>query len=463
MSATAKAPATDSSVIKQMALYFSLFMIIMSIAAVFYTGEGFGEMFRGWGRILTAPAQLLCDYFSVGGLASTFFNAGVLGLIFTLIMYGLKINATTGVMAAFILTLSHSFFGMNLVNVWPMFLGTAIIYGIRKDKLRNHMDVAMFSMNFAPFVSEFLFRHELFGAAGIQIGDARLQPFGIPAAIIFGILIGFIFPAVLPSVKKLHNGLSLYNAGLASGFIGMMFYAFFYKTLGVAAPSAYTYENPIYIAHGGNYNLFCNIVLIILFASCIIIGLAKGGSFSGYAKLVKDSGAGANFLKDYGHGCTWMNFGLYGFLLLVYFDLVIYLMPGGVGFTGITAGFLLAALTFFASGQHPGIAWTIMVGYIILFAAVAGVSTALGRDIPWYLSTQGYLCTVALGTGLSPFAGVYGKKAGIFAGIVCAIFGCIVSTFHGGMILYNSGFGSGLASIIVFAVCDFYAKKKAAN
>ena len=128
MSATAKAPATDSSVIKQMALYFSLFMIIMSIAAVFYTGEGFGEMFRGWGRILTAPAQLLCDYFSVGGLASTFFNAGVLGLIFTLIMYGLKINATTGVMAAFILTLSHS----SLLSVRSVPLkDSAVFFAIR--------------------------------------------------------------------------------------------------------------------------------------------------------------------------------------------------------------------------------------------------------------------------------------------------------------------------------------------
>ncbi|MBQ6602842.1 MAG: DUF1576 domain-containing protein [Eubacterium sp.] len=460
MTANPTKTRSDSDVIKQMCLYFSLFMIIVSIAACIYTGQTAYQMFTDWARILTSPAQLLCDYFSVGGLAGTFFNAGLLGLIFTLIMYSLKANVTTGVLASFILTLSHSFFGMNLVNVWPMFLGCAIVYGIRKDKLRNHLDVAMFSMNFAPFVSELLFRHELFGSAQVPVAEAHLQIWGIPAAIIFGIVIGFIFPAILPSVKKLHNGLSLYNAGLASGFIGMMMFAFFYKTLGFGAPSTFTYENEIYIAHGNNYNLFCNVVLIILFASAVIIGCAKNKGFKGYGKLLKDSGHNANFIRDYGEGCTWMNFGFYGFLLLVYFDLVIFLMPKGVGFTGITAGFLLAALTFFASGQHPGTAWTIMAGYVILWAVIALCALGTGRDIPWFLSTQGYLCTVALGTGLSPFAGVYGKKAGIFAGIVCAIFGCIVSTFHGGLILYNSGFGSGLASIIVFAVLDHYKAKK---
>ena len=76
MTANPTKTRSDSDVIKQMCLYFSLFMIIVSIAACIYTGQIAYQMFTDWARILTSPAQLLCDYFSVGGLAGTFFKIG---------------------------------------------------------------------------------------------------------------------------------------------------------------------------------------------------------------------------------------------------------------------------------------------------------------------------------------------------------------------------------------------------
>ena len=163
----------------------------------------------------------------------------------------------------------------------------------------------------------------------------------------------------------------------------------------------------------------------------------------------------ADFIQEYGPGCVYINLGLHGLLLLAYMDGVI-LLTEGVGFTGPTLGVLLAALSFTAGGQHPKNVWPILAGFGLLWLAVFGLYALGDRSAPWTLSTQGYINGVALGTGLCPFAGCYGKRAGILAGVICAAICTSVSVIHGGLVLYNGGMSAGFTALILTPLLDHY-------
>ena len=45
-----------------------------------------GDIVRGLYRIVTDPSVLVSDYLEIGGIAATFINAGLLGLICTAIV-----------------------------------------------------------------------------------------------------------------------------------------------------------------------------------------------------------------------------------------------------------------------------------------------------------------------------------------------------------------------------------------
>ena len=79
-----------------------------------------------------------------------------------------------------------------------------------------------------------------------------------------------------------------------------------------------------------------------------------------------------------------------------------------------------------------------------------------GLDIPWTLSTQGYLNGAAFATGLCPIAGKYGWKKGVIAGILHAVICTSTSGMHGGFVLYNGGFTAGLTALIMIPVLDSY-------
>ncbi|MBR3693640.1 MAG: DUF1576 domain-containing protein, partial [Erysipelotrichales bacterium] len=113
-------------------------------------------------------------------------------------------------------------------------------------------------------------------------------------------------------------------------------------------------------------------------------------------------------------------------------------------------------LTFTARGQHPKNVWPILAGFVALYLFVLGLSTVTGSEVPWTLSTQGYINAAAFATGLCPITGIFGRRYGIAAGVVCAIICTSTSAIHGGFVLYNGGFSAGLAALLVQPVLEFY-------
>ncbi len=454
---------------KQNGIAFSLFALFLSLSflaavpvAMRVTDTNTDTLLQNLFRICTSPSKLVTDYFAVGCLASTLLNAGICGLAcnFLILISGTRASSTT--FAAYILVIAHCFYGLNLINMWPPFVGVIIYCLVTKNPLRKNLHVAMFATALAPFISDFLFSYPL--GVYVNVLGVNVNIVGIAMSVLFGFGSGFLVPALLPGTTAMHRGYNMYKAGLALGMFGIFVYCFLYQTLGIEPAAAVVEENAQHPEGVGQvYWGFMNIFFIILFSVCELLGFFLNKcSFRNYRQLLGCTGYGLDFADKFGMPVCFINFGVYGFCILAYLNLVFLLpeifpfLPAGVGFTGPTVGVTFAALTFSADGQHPKNVAPIALGYTILFAITCGICAVNALDIPWTLSTQAYINGLAFATGLCPIAGKYGWKWGVVAGLVSAIICTSTAAMHGGFVLYNGGFNAGLTALILIPVLDFY-------
>lgn len=453
---------------RQNSVAFSLFALFLSLSffvavpiALQMTGESMDALWESLYRIVTGPSKLVTDYFDLGSLAATLLNAGICGFACNLMILVSRTQANATTFAAYILVIAHCFYGLNFINMWPPFIGVLIYCFITKHPVRKNLHIAMFSTALAPFISDFLFSYPI--GKYFPIGDTGVGVVGIVLSLVFGTVAGFLVPALLPGTTAMHRGFNMYKAGLALGIFGIFVYCFLYETMGISPKGAPMGENHIYESFGNSYWLFMNLFFAVLFAVSVLLGFfLNGRSFHGYRSLLQSTGYGLDFADRFGMPLCFINFGVYGFCILAYLNLIFLLpvifpmLPEGVGFTGPTVGVTFAALTFSADGQHPRNVAPIVLGYGLLFAFVCGVCALTGMSIPWTLSTQAYINGLAFATGLCPFAGKYGWRIGVLAGLVSAIICTSTAQMHGGFVLYNGGFNAGLTALILLPVLDFY-------
>ncbi len=446
-------------------LFVSLFFLLSVPVAVIYTQEW--DFWLNLWRIMTSPCELVTDYFALGGLGSTLFNAAVCGLFANLIIYVCKAESNATILAGYMLIVAHCFYGLNFINMWPPFFGVLLYCLVMKRPVYQNIHIAFFSTALAPFVSEVLFRYSV---GAFDASSPEISPISIILALILGLAVGFVVPSLLPGTARMHRGYSLYKAGLAIGILGIFINAFMHDTLGIENPEKIKIDNPEYFAMPYAYRTFMNIFFILLFALTLLLGflLDKKG-IRNYRSLIKCTGYGNDFTNKFGMPLCMVNIALYGFAILVYLNLVFVLpeifpaLPHGVGFTGPTVGVIFAALTFASDGQHPRNVFPIAIGYATLFAVVIIICSVCGTDIPWTLSTQAYINALAFATGLCPIAGKYGFGYGILAGFLSAIICTVTADMHGGFVLYNGGFTAGLTALVLIPILDFYNVKPKHN
>lgn len=443
--------------IKAICFNFSVCFFIASFAATIYLNL-WGHVWKDFIKLLVQPGPLVTDYFMLGNIASAFLNAGICGMTFTLLIIFLKVECRPSYLAGYFLVVAHCFYGLNFLNMWPPVLGILLFTKVFRIGFRHNLDMAMFSTAFGPFISEMLFRYHVWNyyiAYQVQVSIL-----GFIYVIIFSIFLGFAIPAMLPGALKLHKGFNLYNGGLAFGLLGLFIYAFMYKTMGIEPPHATPTPNVIYASHTNSYQIFSTWFFVIVFALFILWGwYLNGKSFKGYKELLKSTGHTADFFSEYGAPKVILNIGFYGFVVFTYFLLVIS-FTDGAGFTGPTVGVILAAMTFSSQGQHPANVWPIFLGYVVLSLFVTLMCAISGVDLPWTLSTQGYLNGAAFATGLCPIAGRYGKRYGVIAGILAAIICTSTSSMHGGLMLYNGGLTTGITALIMVPCLEYYWRDK---
>jgi len=239
------------------ALVWSLFLLAAAPIGAIYSGEGWG-IFTSFYTLITSPAKLITDYFSLGSLGATLLNAGLCGLFCNLNIWIFKAKPSATLLAGYFLVIAHCFYGLNLLNMMPPFLGILVFCVIRKERIGNMLHLAMFSTSLGPFISDFLFRYTL-GDQFVQ-GAPQVTLGGILITIFFGLSAGFIIPALLPGTTKMHRGHNLYKAGLAIGLFGILANAFFYKTLGIDVPDKLLGTNAHYELNDQSYLIFMDVV-----------------------------------------------------------------------------------------------------------------------------------------------------------------------------------------------------------
>lgn len=447
----------DSWFIKGICMNISISFFVASFAATIYL-DLWGQVWHDFFQILVTPAPLVTDYFQMGNLASAFLNAGMCGTACWALMVFLNAECRPSMMAGYFLVVAHCFYGLNFLNMWPPILGIFLFTKVFKIDFRYNLDMAMFSTAFGPFISEMLFRYHVWDYYIAQ--TVQVSFIGFVFVVIFSVFLGFAIPAMLPGALKLHKGFNLYNGGLAFGLLGLFIYAFMYKTFGIAAPQATAFPNELYFAHGNSYQGFITVYFVIMFLYCIIWGwFLNGRSFKGYGELLKSTGHSTDFFSEYGRSKVLINIGVYGLFVLAYFTLVVS-FTDGAGFTGPTVGVIIAAMAFSAQGQHPANVWPIFVGYAVLSLLVNIICGFSGLEVPWTLSTQGYINGAAFATGLCPIAGRYGKRFGVLAGFMSAVICTSTSAMHGGFMLFNGGLTAGITALILVPCLEYYWHEK---
>lgn len=443
--------------IKAACFFISLCLLIACPIAACYI-DCWDRIWTDLYQILTLPSPLVTDYYNQGNLASTFLNAGLCGMACTLIMIINKTNCPPSFLAGYFLVIAHCFYGLNFLNMWLPMFGIFLFCKVMKIHFNQNLDMAMFSTAFGPFISEMLFRYHV--NENYIVWKTQISFLGLLYAIGFSIFLGFAIPAMLPGALRLHKGFNLFNGGLAFGLLGLFIYSYMYKTFGVTAPTSFKLINVTYNMHGQSYGFFVISFFLFIFLSFLIAGwYMNGKTFKGYEKLMESTGHRVNFFDNYGPALVYINIGVYGLMMLAYFTLVIALTDGA-GFTGATTGIILASITFSSQGQHPKNVWPVLLGYVILFGIVSISKFIFGLELPWTLSTQAYMNGAAFATGLCPIVGCYGRRYGVIAGIMCAAMCSSTSAIHGGFMLYNGGFTTGITALILIPCLEYYYQKE---
>ena len=422
-------------------LFFAFLTAAFLLAAVCMPDRG--TMFSGLWQILTQPSKVSTNYFAVGGYAAAFLNMGLVALVCTVLFAALKASANNVSTLAFILTLGFSAWGINVLNIWPTFLGVVLYALVRREKLSGLVNAMLFSTGIAPIITDLLIRYPNAEVVGFNLP-------GLGVALLVGIFIGFTLPAGMAASPASHKGFDLYSAALPIGLTAFFLNAVLYKTMGVALPAAPAADT-LQVASQSTVNVFC----CVLFGVCVVLALALGCKPKDYWRLLTDPAAPNNFSGTYGNAVFLMNVGVYGLFILAYYNLI------GAQFNAVTFGCIFCMLACCNSGSHPGTVWPIMLGYWCASVVFGAFSRLAGGDFAMTINAQAIVVGLCFANGLSPISGKYGWNFGFLAAAMHYLLVTSVPNLHGGFCLYNGGLTAAFICMLAVPQLERFWKTKA--
>ena len=430
-------------------LFFLFVSVCFLIAAPFMPDRN--TMFSGLWDIMMGTCKISTNYFALGGYAATFLNMGLVGLLCTALVClpGAKPNNVTTL--GVLLTIGFASWGMNLVNMIPTILGVALYALVKKEKLGAVSNAMLYSTGIAPLISDLLFRYP--GADYVG-----LNPLGLGLALFIGLVIGFFLPAGLAHAPNIHKGYDHYSAAVPIGFTAFFLRAALYNVMLGKTPAALGLSTMAALDVNSfvNTNIFC----FVVFGLCIVAALLMGCKPKDYWNLLKDSGHGVSFTTKYGNAPFLMNVGLFGLMIVGYFNLA-GALDGKEVWTGMTFGIVFCMLATCNSGSHPGNVWPIMVGYIVTSYLFAWINSLLGgENFALTIGNQSILIGLCYANGLSPISGKYGVFHGMLAAGLHYLLVTAVPDMHGGFCLYNGGFTAALICLMFVPQLEKFCKTK---
>lgn len=404
-------------------LYFFPIMFLLIGLGYGVFVEGFQNVINGFVKILFSPTILITDFVEVGGIGATFINVGAIAVFNLALIRYYKLRISGVIIAAFFTVIGFSFFGKNLFNIMPIYLGGFLYAKHQKISPKGILIVIMFGTALSPIVSELSF-------AGI------MPPIlSVAVGILAGIFIGLILVPLSSHFLKFHNGFNLYNIGFASGIIGTVLTSVLRSFRIEVAPVSIIYQQSQSILL---------IFLIVIFVYLMILGLYMNEKpLKEYFQIFKYRGRlVTDFTHLVGNGFSLINMSILGLFCTIFVIAVNGTINGPV-----IAG-ILTVTGFGAFGKHLKNCMPIMIGVL------AG-ALLFGYD----LSSTGVIISVLFSTTLAPVAGTYGPVIGFAAGVLHMALVTNVGVIHGGINLYNNGFAGGLVAGFFVPIVDAFKKR----
>ena len=199
-------------------------------------------------------------------------------------------------------------------------------------------------------------------------------------------------------------------------------------------------------------------ILSVLTALVLVFALLMGCTFKDYWNLLKDSGHGVSFTTKYGNAPFLMNVGVFGLMIVAYFNLA-GAIDGANVWTGMTFGIVFCMLATCNSGSHPGNVWPIMLGYMVTSFLFGWIFQGEG-NFGLTIGNQSILIGLCYANGLSPISGKYGWGYGVLAGGLHYLLVTAVPDMHGGFCLYNGGFTAALICLMLVPQLEKFCKTK---
>ena len=430
-------------------LFFTFVSLCFIVAAIFMPDRN--TMFTGLWKIMSQTCKISTNYFALGGFSATFLNMGLVGLFCTLLtcLPGAKPNNVTTL--GVLLTIGFGSWGINILNAIPTVLGVFLYAAVKKEKLGAVSNAMLYSTGIAPLISDLLFRYP-----GTEyIGFNWL---GLGLALFIGLIIGFFLPAGLAHAPNIHKGFDHYSAAVPIGMTAFFLRAALYNVMLGTTPAKQGLST--LAAPETTLQMGANIFSIALFALCIVFALLMGCKPKDYWALLKDSGHGVSFSTKYGYAPFLMNVGVFGLMIVGYFNLA-GAIDGKDVWTGMTFGIVFCMLATCNSGSHPGNVWPIMVGYMVTSFLFGWIFKLLGGEsYGLTIGSQSILIGLCYANGMSPVAGKYGFGYGILAGGLHYLLVTAVPDMHGGFCLYNGGFTAALICLLLVPQLEKFCKTK---
>ncbi|MBU3104614.1 DUF1576 domain-containing protein [Clostridium gasigenes] len=376
----------------------------------------------GLKKIILTPDILITDYMEIGGIGAAFVNAALTSIISIaiLVFIGIKPNGST-IMALWLMT-GFSFFGKNILNIWPIMLGVYLFSRYQKEPFLNYTLVALLSTTLAPTVSQLRFTGLFTPGGGFIIGN------------IIGIFTGFILAPIAAHCIKAHNGYNLYNIGFASGLLATLLMSIL-RGVGIDFDTRLIW----YTGSNGIFTIFLFIICIYLIAIGLIYGENNKLNLKGISKqsgrLVSD------FYLLFGPS-TYINMGILGlasttFVLFIKGDL-----------NGPTICAIFTIMGFGCFGKHLK-----NISPVIIGACLA----AFIRTDP--LNSPNIILSILFSTALAPISGKFGWKIGLLAGFLHLNMVTNIGYLHGGLNLYNNGLAAGFVAMILIPLITTFKKE----
>ncbi|HAX02899.1 MAG: hypothetical protein A2Y45_05660 [Tenericutes bacterium GWC2_34_14] len=407
-------------------ILFPLSLILLTILAFIFDTPS--NVIHGFGIILTSPSVLVTDYLRIGGLGASLFNVSTILLMTYVLIKLLKLNMTGPIFAGLLTIAGFAFFGKNILNVLPIYVGIFLNAKFQKVEFKSLIIVLLFATGIAPIVSYLIF------------GTGWAFYLSIPAGILIGLLSGFLLPIMSVHMLRFHKGYNLYNIGFTMGILSLLYSAIL---RGVFKLDLFTHDSSTSEA----YHLELLIMTTILSLLFIVLGfIKKPTALKDYPVILKSSGKlVSDFMRDGGPEIAMINVGIMGLISLL-FTLVLNLPLNGPLISGV-----LTVMGFAAFGKHPKNSIPVMLGATIWLL----ITRATGYPV-----STGLAIGVLFVTAVAPIAGRHGFFFGLIAGFVHVLLTPITYPFQGGFDLYNNGFAAGFVAAILIPIFDFIRKDK---